>query len=484
MLGSLRSHGWIAEITQEHDRHDSLEVQASKAEQSVRIGVLYSSGTANQHYKYLEQRAEHIFFRGQPYMLESFAHGVKIPVEPLGDFFPLLVKLNKQVEPDRSPTVTSTPKLAVRRIMDENPLEGVLTRLQQFTSVNLASKLVERRSSHASIALSDERVASKAAGIAFAMRSALDYLTFSPDEKLNKRVLGLYYGTIAFAFAEMLAAPNGPSDLDEVEAMTKQGHGLYAVAGTEGGFADLRVGVLATGFLSQWLAFLGHDTTNFPRRKPKSVDDLETLPQGMSCSLRDLFSSMPEIDDLFAEVFGGAPSWIIPVYHTVSNRLPSINGTHKKTDSTYALLVDRSSMIPMARIESAGWPMAEVQRFEEPGTKGNVYRVRVDHSGQDNWWSVIPTHSSPFGHATALLLPTVGGMREYRTIAATTLYALSILVRYMPSAWRRIEGGDEDQYLALVKASLAVWERILPEQFLQSIAGESVQTVQPGSFFA
>jgi hypothetical protein len=53
----------------------------------------------------------------------------------------------------------------------------------------------------------------------------------------------------------------------------------------------------------------------------------------------------------------------------------------------------------------------------------------------------------------------------------------------MPSAWRRIEGGDENQYLALVKAALSVWERLLPEQFLESIAGEGLQTAQPGSWY-
>lgn len=78
-----------------------------------------------------------------------------------------------------------------------------------------------------------------------------------------------------------------------------------------------------------------------------------------------------------------------------------------------------------------------------------------------------------------MLLPSVGGMTEYRTIATTTLYALSIMARYMPSAWRRIEGGDEDKYLALVKAALAVWERVLPEQFLASIADETILATQP-----
>lgn len=147
-------------------------------------------------------------------MLDNFARDVKIPVEPLGDFLPLLVALNKEVEPDRSPSVRPSAKPTVRRIREKNPLDGILNRLQQFTSVSLAQKLVERRARNSGVELMPERVASKAEGIAYSMRNALDYFTLAPGDKLNKRILGLYYGAIAFAFAEMLASPNGPSDLD------------------------------------------------------------------------------------------------------------------------------------------------------------------------------------------------------------------------------------------------------------------------------
>ena len=60
------------------------------------------------------------------------------------------------------------------------------------------------------------------------------------------------------------------------------------------------------------MSFLGHDTSNYtkPSRKPNSAADLDNIPAGMACSLRDLFASMPEIDDLFAEVFGGPPGWV------------------------------------------------------------------------------------------------------------------------------------------------------------------------------
>jgi hypothetical protein len=342
VLKPFQSHGWTATVEREIDHGDYMEIVAAKKAVTVHIAILYSSsGIANAQYRELATRVRHIFFYGQPYMLDSFAAGVTVPVEPLGDFFPLLVKLNKEVEPDRSPPITRRRTKTVRRLTAENPLDAVLTRLQQFTSERLAAKLVERRAALDGVSLSPETIASKATGVAFSMQSALDYVGTTPGDRLNKRVLSLYYGVMAFAQAEMLAAPSGPADLDEVEGMTKQGHGLYTLAGPNGGFADLRVGVLATGFLPQWLAFLGQDTSGYPKKKPRAAVDLEKIPESMACSLRDLFACMPEIDDLFDEVLGGPAGWIAVAYDSASNmRMSAFNATGKKADSTYGLFVD------------------------------------------------------------------------------------------------------------------------------------------------
>ena len=240
----------------------------------------------------------------------------------------------------------------------------------------------------------------------------------------------------------MLASPSGPVNLDKVEAMTRNGHGLYTLPVPAGGFADLHVGVLANGFLPEWMKFLGHDTSDYPTKKPKSVDDLKKVPTGMVCSLRDLFASMPEIDDLFAEVFGGPPGWISVAYDQKANAMRTARiATPRRVDSTYGLFLDPSGEISIDSLQSAGWPLAEIRQAEDYEGKGTAFRARVDHAGHDLWWTVLPTHSSPFGNRSALLFPTVGGLRDYRTIAAATLYALSIMARYLPSAWRRIQGG-------------------------------------------
>ena len=194
---------------------------------------------------------------------------------------------------------------------------------------------------------------------------------------------------------------------------------------------------------------------------------------------------MPEIDDLFGEVFGTPPGWVSVAYDQEANpRRFARNAAAGNVESTYGLFLDSSGKVSIESLRSAGWPLAEIRQQEGADGNGNEFRARVDHAGHDTMWTVLPTHSSAFGNSPMLLFPTVGGLREYRTIAAMTLYALSIMARYMPSAWRRIEGGDQDHHLALVKASLAVWERLLPEHFLENITGETVRTAQPGSWYA
>ena len=442
VLKPLRSHGWSANIVREVDQDDCIEVTAERGSVTARIAVLYSSsGISNDKYRQLSTRVDRIFFNGQPYKLDSFARGVTVPVEPLDRFFLYLVGLNKQVEPDRSLPVVPRKKMTVRQLTAENPLDAVITRLQQFESVNLAVKLVQRRAEAERASISPETAMSKATGIAYLMRSALDYLVSVSSDRLNRRVICLYYGTMAFAQAEMLASPSGPIDLSQVEGMTKHGHGLYALPASSGGFADFRVGVLATGFLPRWMKFLGYENiSRFPRRRARSPEDLNDLPDDMHCSIREMFASMPEIHDLFAEVFDGPPRWISVAYDRESNaRMPALRAA-EKLYSTYALFVDRSGKIPAESLRSAGWPLAEVRQVSDYEDIGSAFRVRVDHAGYDIWWSALPVHSSPFGENSALLFPSVGGLREYRAIAAVTLYALSIMARYMPSSWRRIEG--------------------------------------------
>lgn len=196
------------------------------------------------------------------------------------------------------------------------------------------------------------------------MRSALDYLVSTPRDPLNKRILGLYYGTVALAQAEMLASPSGPADLHAVEAMTRYGHGLFTLPPSHSGFADLHVGVQANGFFPQWMKFLGQDTSGYPATRPASLAELEKVPSGMASLLTDLFASIPEIEGLYTDVVGGSPRWILVAYDLEANaRRPVGNSAVRTVDSTYGWFLDPSGKVSAESLESAGWPLAGRLRF-------------------------------------------------------------------------------------------------------------------------
>ena len=154
MLKPFRSHDWSAEIVLEVDRHDCIEIAASREGVATRIAVLYSSSEiSNSHYSELSNRVDRIFLRGQPHRQDVLPGHGAVPVDSLDTFFAFLVDLSKQLQPDRSPAPVRRERPKVRRLTAENPLDAVIARLQQFTSETLARKLVERRAEAESIPL-------------------------------------------------------------------------------------------------------------------------------------------------------------------------------------------------------------------------------------------------------------------------------------------------------------------------------------------
>lgn len=483
IIKPLQSHGWEASISGEFDVGEYLVVSAKKMGDEHKVALMYSSATDNKHYKTLDAQVSHIFTNGALYMVDSFAYGIKAPVLWVGEFFNVLVGWNKSLSPDVGVSARAVRPKQIRRITGESPVSGVWAHLGQYASVQLARRLVERRAEEALVGLTVDQLESKSSGVAFAIRSAADYFRGAPHESLNKRVLSLYYGTLSLAFAEMLASPHGSTDLDQVEGMTKQGHGLFALAPESDDFGSLTVGVLASGFFPQWVSFLGHETSSYPKSKAKALSDFENQSKfspGTFVNINGLLSAMPELGELFGQVSDMAPSWV-----DVSSDMDSHRALHgQQVGSSYVFFVDPSRGISKSRLESLPWPIAELSEAgEDEYESGNRFRARIDHPGFKSWWDVLPVRRSPYDGQSALILPVLGGVFEYRAISLAILYALSILVRYMPSAWRRVEGGDWDQHLVLMRTALDVFERVLPQEFLGSIADEHIYTGSPGGFF-
>ncbi len=446
---------------------------------------MYSSATENAVYKLLAAQVEHIFFNGAPYQLESFAYGLEKPVSQADDFHVLLLKWNEAsasgkfapIDNDTDSVEASPPQYRV--LLSEKPIEAIWFRLRHFQSVTLANKLIAGRAERENVKLDQSTARSKAEGVAYALRNAADYFQAREVRNVSQRILNLYYGSLAFAFAEMLASPIGPKTLTEIEGSTKQGHGLYTVDGLGGGIEHLVVGVITSGFFPAWMRSMSLTLDDVPERKPRRYEELATLPKASWLTVERLFARVPEVSDLFTDIFDTAPGWVTPVYDPEGNEGPSIFGKRERASRTYALFVDDSARLTREDIAAFPGPISEIVAVASKDSGGH-FRVAVDHTGKDMWWEALKLHHSPF-ERNALILPIFGVVDEYRAICVVLLYALSIVVRYRPSVWRRIQEGDLDHMRVLIEAFLAVAERVLPEQFLEKVTGQRVFAKQPGS---
>jgi hypothetical protein len=423
---------------------------------------------------------------GQPYHVEAYAYGLDKPVSSANDFHSVLVEWNKSSSdgkfvPELAQAEIQEPdEPQARLLLSEEPIEAIWLRLRQLQSITLAKKLIARRAQAEGIALETSVAQSKAEGVAFALRNASDYFQPKDGRNVSQRILNLYYGSLAFAFAEMLAAPRGAAALAEIEDSTKLGHGLYTVDGVDGSLEQIVVGVFA-GFFPTWTSFMGSPVQDIPRKKARRHDDLASYPTASWLTIETLFASIPEVGDLFGDIFDGKPNWVRPSYDQRANAGLSLFGGRSSVSRSYVVLGDSTARLTRDDIALFPGPISEITEIEPKG-HGRRYRVAVDHPGKQFWWEALHLHHSPF-ERTALIRPIFGAVGEYRAICVALLYALSIIVRYRPSVWRRVQEGDLDHMRVLIEAFLTAIERVLPEQFLEKITAQRVFAKQPGSFF-
>jgi hypothetical protein len=137
ILEPLRTHNWAANIEREVSEGEYFIIAAERAGVSYRIAVFYTSATANGAYKQAAGQVERIFFNGAPYMVESFAHGLDRPVEPIDAFPTLLLQWN---------AATADGKFAP---VADPPLTALATRLPSCRKLACGGELpAARRATH------------------------------------------------------------------------------------------------------------------------------------------------------------------------------------------------------------------------------------------------------------------------------------------------------------------------------------------------
>lgn len=83
LVRPLRDAGWRTDVGEPVDRALSMVVNASAAENTLTVALLYSCATANETYKALAEKCDAILYRGAPYNQDQYAYGIDVHVGPV-----------------------------------------------------------------------------------------------------------------------------------------------------------------------------------------------------------------------------------------------------------------------------------------------------------------------------------------------------------------------------------------------------------------
>jgi hypothetical protein len=133
-------------------------------------------------------------------------------------------------------------------------------------------------------------------------------------------------------------------------------------------------------------------------------------------------------------------------------------------------------------LSGLGLPITNIVGEMNAVTKESEIVGEYTHPAAEHWYQSLPLYHSNVG--TSLIVPIWGKVSDIFVIHFMTLYALSIVVRYLPSIWHEIESGSLDHIRALLEHYVTVADVVLPKCGVERIAGIRVGLVYPGSMNA
>ena len=480
--GIAKTLGWELKELRSNSAHSYLIYSASReTEQGERtehkFAKLYSQSTDRSVYRLLEQEVECILIHGMTLERNNtFSKDCRIPVIPEIEFKFVLTDWNLEflgVQNSEEVQEHAKEKRGGSRgeihIIEENPLEQIYTQLRALTSRAVAAKSVERYAGVLHTELSKEEAESKAEGVSYLVQNAIDYFDNASTENLTQRMLNLYYGTLALMEAEMLVYGSTYKKLGEIEKVTRNGHGMATFGDTDSGLNDFYVGVLSQGLFQAWLSHRGVDVNGFPENRKKAESS------AFKISLNSLLYCIPELENILMEVDEEFhPGYVFPNYDIAGNAagLSKERYYQRKYSGSYVNMIDMSLKAEKDLIQHIPGRIIVVGDYKDPYTDSAGWRTFVLHEANGHPADEYHVHK---GLSTSTILRQLfGRTNDWEVYAVMILYALSIIVRYMPNMWARITHGDLDRYKAVFYQFSRVAERELTQIFLETLTGKRV----------
>jgi hypothetical protein len=374
-----------------------------------------------------------------------------------------------------------------------NVAQTTMLRFRRLTSPTLCRKIIQERAP----GLPNDVLERKAEGVAFAVRSAIGFWeTATPT--LSAKALTRYYALLQASIAEQVASPEPSADLAAVQKHTEQGgHGLTAVQAPEGDFPDnYYVFVRTAGHFAQYARSRGVDFSPYAIESlPKKWEKIKEVDQRKGLSLSELLLRVPEMPTIAEECLG-QPALAFHVglsdrsVEEVSRSFTAkffgsktVDASPEPSNGTRISYVD---LYTSNKLVTAEWLAATALPFSS-------YEPGFDEHSQTSFWTGAlhhpPTGKNYLDHlehyksdycGTSVIAP-FWGCTDLFTLHLATLYALSIVVRYLPSLWHRVEHGNLDHVRVLIDHYLSILDHIGPALALERITGIQLQVSVPGT---
>lgn len=310
--------------------------------------------------------------------------------------------------------------------------EAVWLRLRRLTSATLCRRVIEARSP----IISGDRAGRKGNEVAASVRSALGYWQ-SQTVALNAKVLTRYYALLQISIAEQLADPESIADLQQIQSHTEAGHGLWTISSLEGDFPDnYMTAYRGRGHFHEYCRFRGLDLSAYEAGpRAHSWEGVRVDRRGHLIALGDLFRRVPELQQLIEETLGVQP---------LSFRVGAHQATPAEAESSEAItrigIYPDSHKLTADYLNSLNLPVKNFRPTRDELSDTPYFIGDLTHPRQKLWHQCLPMYKSDYC-GTSIIVPFWGGIIDPFLIHFMTLYALSIVVRYLPRLWHEIEDG-------------------------------------------
>ncbi len=384
--------------------------------------------------------------------------------------------------------VTGGPPTS-ERLVSQNVAETTWLRLRRLTSSKLCRKVLLKKTS----GLSEDELERKAVGVASAVRSAVGFLE-PRGLDLNARLLNRYYGILQISIAEQVASPDPKADLEEVQRHTDRGHGVAFINEPKVDFpAGCHIACMTSGHFRSYCKHLGLNLRDvWFEQRPRDIEKLLPEQRSKIISAADLLRRVPELQRLVPEVLD-KPPLSFQVSHASRNMEPMAERTKAQISQTgrfgFAAAPEGPTTVTYAGIHPEGTVDAAFlsglglpfQNIRQDGEKQFI--GEIEHPSSELWWNSFETYKSGYC-GTSVVAPFWGSVNDVFVLHFLILYGCSILVRYLPSVWQRIDAGDLDDVRVLLEHYVSIVDNVLPAIAIERITGTRLQVEQPGGLFS